>query len=259
MTRTAQIARVNCTEWISLHALVALCLVLGVVQYAESQAVQKWKTPNGTIYFGDKPPAGSTLLGVAGNVAPTLEAETQPSPRSNNDSTSAGVRSENFTALAIVLLVAVGSIAVAAFVFYTRRVETTAIPAKGEEPWPFYLKRPLSQPDQVLFFRLRNALPDHIVLAQVQLSRFLEVKRGYNLRWWNNRINRLSADFLVCAKDASVLAAIELDDSTHNSALRQEVDARKNKAIASAKVKLVRWRTTALPDEETIRREILSQ
>src|SRR5262245_34227201 len=52
MTRTAQIARANCTEWISLHALVAFCLVLGVVQYAESQALQKWKTPNGTIYFG---------------------------------------------------------------------------------------------------------------------------------------------------------------------------------------------------------------
>ena len=34
-----------------------------------------------------------------------------------------------------------------------------------EEVWPFYVKRPLSQPEQVLYFRLVQALPEHIVLA----------------------------------------------------------------------------------------------
>src|SRR3972149_6232971 len=43
----------------------------------------------------------------------------------------------------------------------------------GDDVWPFYAKKPLSQPEQILYFRLVQALPDHIILAQVQLSRLL--------------------------------------------------------------------------------------
>lgn len=87
--------------------------------------------------------------------------------------------------------------------------------ASGREsdgPWPFYAKRVLSKPEQVLYHSLVEALPDHIVLAQVQLSRFLGVNKGENFHAWNNRINRMSADFLICTKDTSVVAVIELDD-----------------------------------------------
>jgi hypothetical protein len=95
-------------------------------------------------------------------------------------------------------------------------------PLSGRSPsvWPFYVKRPLSQPEQVLYHRLIRALPDHIVLAQVQVSRVLGVKKGANFREWNNRIYRLSYDFVVCRKDSTVIAAVELDDKTHESADR---------------------------------------
>ena len=43
--------------------------------------------------------------------------------------------------------------------------------------WPFYAKKPLSQPEQVLYFRLVQALPNHIILAQVQLSRLLGIQK----------------------------------------------------------------------------------
>lgn len=46
--------------------------------------------------------------------------------------------------------------------------------------WPFYAKNPLSVAEQVLYFRLLQALPGHIVLAQVQLSCLLGVKKGHN-------------------------------------------------------------------------------
>ena len=74
-------------------------------------------------------------------------------------------------------------------------------------PWPFYVKRPLTQPEQVLYHRLICALPEHIVLAQVQVSRVLGVKKGANFHEWNNRINRLSYDFVVCGKDSTAIAA----------------------------------------------------
>ena len=124
--------------------------------------------------------------------------------------------------------------------------------------WPFYLKRLLSSPEQVLYHRLVSALPDHVVLAQVQVSRVLGVKKGFDFHHWNNRINRLSYDFVVCKKDATVLAAIELDDATHESKSRVRTDEKKDRATAAASLKLVRWHVKALPDEDAIRAAIES-
>ncbi len=129
---------------------------------------------------------------------------------------------------------------------------------KGTGPWPFYVKKPLTQPEQVLYHRLVKALPDHIVLAQVQVSRVLGVKKGSNFNEWNNRINRLSYDFVVCGKDSTVLAAIELDDKTHDSSRRTATDEKKNKATADAGLRLIRWNVKALPDESAIQAQLRS-
>jgi very-short-patch-repair endonuclease len=122
----------------------------------------------------------------------------------------------------------------------------------AEGPWPFYAKRPLSPPEQVLYHRLVAALPEHIVLAQIQVSRVLGVKKGFKFNEWNNRINRLSYDFVVCAKDATVLAAIELDDKSHEAPSRAETDSKKDRATAAAGVRLIRWNVKSLPDQTTI-------
>lgn len=118
--------------------------------------------------------------------------------------------------------------------------------------WPFYGKKVLTPPEQILYFRLLDALPDHVILAQVQLSRFLGVKKGHNFHAWNNRINRMSADFLICQKDSSVVAAIELDDSTHEKKKRKEADQKKDAAIAAAGIPMVRWKVTEIPSVEEI-------
>ena len=123
----------------------------------------------------------------------------------------------------------------------------------SDTPWPFYAKKPLSQPEQVLYHRLVAAMPECIVLAQIQLSQVLGVKKGFNLRELNNRINRMSLDFLVCLKDSTVVAAVELDDKTHEKPSRIEADAKKERALAAAGVALVRWHVNALPNEVAIR------
>jgi hypothetical protein len=92
-----------------------------------------------------------------------------------------------------------------------------------------------------------------MVLAQVQVSRVLGVKRGFKFHEWNNRINRLSYDFVICKKDGSVVAAIELDDKTHGSAKRTETDAKKQQATEAAGLILVRWSVAKMLDEVTIR------
>jgi hypothetical protein len=149
------------------------------------------------------------------------------------------------------LTVAIVLIALAAIVFaiLKRRVAS----GTSDAPWPFYAKKPLTQPEQVLYHRLVAAMPECIVLAQVQLSQVLGVKKGFNFREWNNRINRMSLDFIVCLKDSTVVAAVELDDKTHDKASRIEADAKKEKALSAAGVALVRWHVSALPDETAIR------
>ncbi len=150
-----------------------------------------------------------------------------------------------FKALHLKLLT-LGIVLVALAAFALLILKRRGTTASGEEAWPFYAKRPLSMPEQVLYHRLVATLPEHIVLAQVQVSRVLGVKKGFNFREWNNRINRLSYDFVVCGKDSTVLAAIELDDKSHDSASRAETDQKKDRATKAAGVQLIRWHVNCM-------------
>ena len=156
-----------------------------------------------------------------------------------------------FVVVALAVLVGIA----VAFAVVRKKASTGSL----EGPWPFYAKKPLSQPEQVLYHRLAKALPEHIVLAQVQVSRILGVKKGSNFHEWNNRINRLSYDFVVCSKDSTVLAAIELDEKSHETEDRANTDRKKEKATAAAGVKLIRWHVKGrLPDEAIIRAAVVA-
>lgn len=157
------------------------------------------------------------------------------------------------TALVVLILLA---IVVAVLLYLKKR---GLLEGSGSGQWPFYVKKPLTQPEQVLYHRLVKALPEHIVLAQVQVSRVLSVKKGSNFNEWNNRINRLSYDFVVCSKDSTVLAAIELDDKSHEPNRRMATDEKKNKATADAGLLLIRWNVKALPDESAIQRALRNE
>jgi hypothetical protein len=154
------------------------------------------------------------------------------------------------TAAALLVFALIGALAI--FGGYRRSSMASA-------PWPFYLKRLLTQPEQVLYHRLVKALPNHIVLAQVQVSRVLGIKKGSRFHEWNNRINRMTYDFVICDKSFAVIAAIELDDKSHESERRRDTDAKKNKATVDAGLKLIRWKVKSLPDEAMIQREIFQK
>jgi hypothetical protein len=147
---------------------------------------------------------------------------------------------------------------VALFILLAILKKVGRVAVRGSRPWPFYAKRLLTQPEQVLYHRLVKSLPDHIVLAQVQVSRVLGVKKGFRFHEWNNRINRMSYDFVICDKASTVIAAIELDDKSHEGEHRVDTDAKKNKATIDAGLRLIRWHVKSLPDELTIQRELLA-
>lgn len=118
--------------------------------------------------------------------------------------------------------------------------------------WPLQPWVVMSAPEQVLYWRLLQALPQHMVLAQVQLSRFLRVTRKERSQAIRNKIDRKSADFLICSKDATPVCVIELDDSSHESPARRKADADKDAALKAAGIRVVRFHVKALPDVRAI-------
>lgn len=121
------------------------------------------------------------------------------------------------------------------------------------EKKPYYLKRPLSGPEQITYYRLIDAMrytDNMIILSQVPLSRFLGVKSGNNMLDMNNRINRMSVDFLIVRKDFTVLAIVELDDGSHKKPERVKADLKKNAIFDSVNAKVIRWNVNAIPSKE---------
>lgn len=121
------------------------------------------------------------------------------------------------------------------------------------EKKPYYLKRPLSEPEQITYYRLMDAMrytDNLILLSQVPLSRFLGVRKGNNNLDMVNRINRMSVDFLVVRKDFTVLAIVELDDGTHRHPDRIKADIKKNAILNSVNAKVIRWNVKSIPSKE---------
>lgn len=118
-----------------------------------------------------------------------------------------------------------------------------------DKPWPLEAKSTLlTEPERRLYRRLVQALPQHLVLPQVQLLQAMRFRRGQ----WNagimNRISQLSVDFLIVRQDTSIVAAVELDDSSHYRPDRRAADTRKAHALNSAGIPLLRWSVRQMPE-----------
>jgi hypothetical protein len=120
------------------------------------------------------------------------------------------------------------------------------------QAWPPQAVRILTLPERLAFGTLRRALPRHLVLAQVPLSRFISVPPGPSYAQWLTRAGRLNVDLLVCDASSRVLAAVELRsaDQTPRSIARQ---ARKTQVLEAAGVRVHVWRDTDIPSIAEVR------
>ncbi len=146
--------------------------------------------------------------------------------------------------------------------FYATAQEKSLYTPFEQDLRPYVSKKPLTPTETMFYHRLIEALPDFIVLAQVQLSSFLKVDTS-RTEWkdysrWFNPIAQQSVDYLICHKDFSIIAAIELDDKSHNGFKSIECDTKKNKNLDAENVPLIRWHAEAMPETETIRQVVLN-
>jgi hypothetical protein len=148
-------------------------------------------------------------------------------------------------------------------VFFAAYIKSTHTSLPLDEllkPKPYYSTSPLTKTETIFYHRLVEALPDHVVLAQVQLASFISVDKSLIDRTesykWQNPLSQQSVDFLICSKEFSIVTAIELDDKSHNNEYAIKRDEKKNSSLAAAKVPLIRWHAERMPLNEEIRQEI---
>lgn len=122
---------------------------------------------------------------------------------------------------------------------------------------PVFAERPLlTAPEQILYLRLIDALPNYIVFAQVQLCRLFDIERGPQQQTWFNKTSQKSVDYVVCTKDFKTIAVIELDEKSHDAANRKKADADKDTALNAAGIKVIRWTVKNMPDRFEIARQL---
>lgn len=122
---------------------------------------------------------------------------------------------------------------------------------------PLYAKKVLDEREQVLYWRLVSTFPDHVVLAQVALSQMLRVEKGTkNRQSVFNGFRQLCADFVICERDFSPLAVVELDGLSHDHPQRASADSRKAHAVESAGLTLIRINVADMPNEAALRAQL---
>lgn len=103
---------------------------------------------------------------------------------------------------------------------------------------PIKGKHIITMNEQPTFMKLKEALPEHIILAQVAFSAFMTAQ-GYATR---NLFNRKVADFVVLDKAFNIVAIVELDDSSHEG--KEKFDAERDALIHEAGFKVIRYKRT---------------
>jgi Protein of unknown function (DUF2726) len=146
--------------------------------------------------------------------------------------------------LPIIVLI-FGALAVVGFKLFKPRAKATR--------WAVKARLPVSPVEQQLFRLLIEAFPHCIVLSQVAVSQLVSVTPGPGRQVAFNKICRLVADFVLCTADFAVIGIIELDDSSHAAAHRQNADRNKSEALAAAGYSLVRFQASKLPTVTDLR------
>lgn len=95
---------------------------------------------------------------------------------------------------------------------------------------------------------LQAALPEYIIRANMRLADV--VHAGNQFKYMSG----YHLDFVICDVHANTIAAVELDDSTHDTEEGKRRDANKNKWLDEAKITLIRIRKPE--DALTIREKL---
>lgn len=109
-------------------------------------------------------------------------------------------------------------------------------------------RKPLTEREQAMFFRLTETFPDLVVMPQVAMSALLTAKAQSS----RNTFNRKVIDFVLCTKGFKTVCVVELDDASHRG--KDADDTARDAMLKSAGYRTVRFKN--VPDAEPLRAAI---
>jgi Protein of unknown function (DUF2726) len=124
--------------------------------------------------------------------------------------------------------------------------------------WQPKTTRILTTQERMALGILTRALPDHIILAQVGLARFLKVPTRNSYTEWLRRLGSQCADLVVCDMATEVVAVVDVQSPAGQASVRARKRLnRMARVLKAAGIPLHVWTENALPSVEAARDTIL--
>jgi len=124
--------------------------------------------------------------------------------------------------------------------------------------WEPLATRVLTSPEREAHHVLRKALPDHMILAQVPVARFIKVPTRNPYSEWLRRVGSLCADLVVCDLHSQVIAVVEIrQPMSRENERAQRRHARMDRVLDAARIPVHVWLEGALPGPVVAREAIL--
>ncbi len=117
--------------------------------------------------------------------------------------------------------------------------------------WDLTPRPVFSHYERRLFKHLRQALPQHVILAKVPLVRICQPGDPGRVRFWFELIGTAHVGFLVCSPAGRVLAALDLDDGRPTAARVQQI---KERVLRSCNLPYVRCLPGHWPSQSELHR-----
>lgn len=122
-------------------------------------------------------------------------------------------------------------------------VQEESAPSAAEMP---YKRKHLLTSTEYAFFKVLKPIcdaADYMICTKVRLEDLAEVTDKQNVLKWRGYIKSRHVDFILTDNKLNVLAAIELDDSSHNTQKAQKIDEFKNNFFIKIGIPLFRIKT----------------
>ena len=133
-------------------------------------------------------------------------------------------------------------IILAAIIIYNIRNKQKNRISKEVKYYPYKQKYLLTKTEYKFYKILKEKCDSKniLIFPKVRLEDFIDITSKQNKQKYRNYIKSRHIDFLLCNKNLNIIAAIELDDNSHNTQKAIKIDEFKNKLFQKIGIPLNR-------------------
>jgi Protein of unknown function (DUF2726) len=148
------------------------------------------------------------------------------------------------SALGVLVVIAAGL----AF-WATRPRQSTSLPLPNE--WAVAPRAIFSVDERRAYRHLRDAFPEHVVLAKLPLIRMCQPVDPKEIRYWFELLGSIHVSYAICTAQGRVLAAIDLDGERPASRRTQQI---KQGVLSTCRIRHLRCTLEHMPTAQELQR-----